>query len=42
MASQIFGKIGTLGLAVAGAAAVVNSALYNGNLYLLLYSSFKW
>lgn len=29
MASQIFGKIGTLGLAVAGAAAVVNSALYN-------------
>lgn len=41
MASQAFGRIGTFGLAVAGAAAVVNSALYNGNLYLLI-SFFKF
>ena len=35
--ARVLGRIGQLGLTVAVGAAVANSALYNGNLFSLLY-----
>lgn len=37
MAAQFFNRIGQLGVGVALAAGVVNSALYNGYLFLIFY-----
>lgn len=38
MAAQLFNRIGQLGLGVAVVGGVVNSALYNGNLFCDLMS----